>query len=85
MIRTRNFDPNTMSGFRYMCKVVEPNVKYPTSNSMLGIFSDRVLRRKNCPIILKLILFKRVQMANTRTQKLNCHSIVVHFDQLLMI
>ena len=43
MIRTHNLDPNTVLGFRYMCKVVKPNVKYPTSNLMFGIFSDIVL------------------------------------------
>ena len=43
VIRTHNFDPNTMIGFWYTCKVVKPNVEYPKSNSTFGIISDRVL------------------------------------------
>ena len=33
-----NFDPNTVLGFQYMCKVEKPNVEYPTSKSTL-VFS----------------------------------------------
>ena len=42
MIRTHNFDPNTVLGFWCMCKVVKPNVEHPMLNSTFGIFSDRV-------------------------------------------
>ena len=33
-----------------MCKVVKPNIEYRTSNSMFGIFSERVLRGKRSSV-----------------------------------